>query len=46
MDLFVVDLAGTDLVLRVNWLKTFGPIVTDYSHLTMRFMKDAKWVEI
>jgi len=46
VDLFVMDLAGSDLVLGVDWLKTLGPIITNYSHLTMRFMKNAKWVEI
>lgn len=37
LDLHVMVLGGTDIVLRVAWLKLLGPVTTDYSHLTMTF---------
>ncbi|XP_061343150.1 uncharacterized protein LOC133289269 [Gastrolobium bilobum] len=33
-----------DLVLGVQWLKTLGPILTDYDHLTMKFVKGGQIV--
>lgn len=36
-DLFILDLKGSDVVLRVQWLETLGPILTDWSRLTMEF---------
>ncbi|GAU15122.1 hypothetical protein TSUD_08600 [Trifolium subterraneum] len=40
VDLFVLPLSGAELVLGVQWLKTLGPIITDYEHLTMSFTKN------
>lgn len=40
VDLFVLPLSGADIVLGVQWLKTLGPVLTDYEQLTMQFMKD------
>lgn len=37
LDLFVLPISGAELVLGVQWLKTLGPIVTDYDQLTMSF---------
>ncbi|XP_061347852.1 uncharacterized protein LOC133293322 [Gastrolobium bilobum] len=37
VDLYVLDLKGADVVLGVQWLATLGPIVTDYSKMTMTF---------
>jgi Retroviral aspartyl protease len=36
-DLFILDLEGSDVVLGVQWLETLGPILTDWSKLTMEF---------
>ena len=33
----VLLLSGTDVVLGVEWLRTMGPIVTDYTAFTMQF---------
>ncbi|PNX65654.1 hypothetical protein L195_g054648, partial [Trifolium pratense] len=33
VDLYVLPLSGAELVLGVQWLKTLGPIVTDYDKL-------------
>jgi hypothetical protein len=46
VDLFVLPLSGADIVLGVQWLKTLGPILTDYEHLTMQFMKDGLLVQL
>jgi hypothetical protein len=40
VDLFVLPLSGVELVLGVQWLKTLGPVLTDYESLTMTF-----WIE-
>ncbi|KAJ3697247.1 hypothetical protein LUZ61_000952 [Rhynchospora tenuis] len=37
IDLFVLDLEGSDVVLGVQWLETLGPILTDWSKLHMEF---------
>ncbi|XP_058725452.1 uncharacterized protein LOC131596726 [Vicia villosa] len=37
IDLFILPISGAELVLGVQWLKTLGPIVTDYEKLTMSF---------
>lgn len=36
---YILKLGGCDLVLRVNWLATLGPIVWDFSRLCMDFGK-------
>lgn len=39
VDLYVLPISGAELVLGVQWLKTLGPVLTDYNHLTMHFIK-------
>lgn len=46
MDLHVLPLYGTDLVLGVQWLKSMGPILTDYNELTMKFIRDDNIIEL
>jgi hypothetical protein len=36
-DLFILPLAGCDAVLCIRWLRTLGPILWDFSGLTMKF---------
>ncbi|XP_068639426.1 uncharacterized protein [Aristolochia californica] len=37
-EFFVIPLAGFDMVLGIKWLQTLGPIMWDFSALTMRFV--------
>ncbi|XP_068649023.1 uncharacterized protein [Aristolochia californica] len=37
-ELFVIPLAGFDMVLGIKWLKTLGPILWDFYALTMSFV--------
>ena len=46
VDLYVMPLSGADVVLGVQWLKTLGPILTDYDNLTMKFISDGKLITI
>lgn len=38
IDLHVLPLCGADIVLGVQWLKSLGPVLTDYNTLTMKFV--------
>jgi hypothetical protein len=35
MDFFVIPLVGYEMVLRVQWLRTLGPILWDFTHARM-----------
>lgn len=35
MTLYVLPIQGSDIVLGVEWLETFGPITIEYFTLTM-----------
>jgi hypothetical protein len=37
-DLFILPLAGCDVVLGIHWLRTLGPILWDFTALTMAFL--------
>jgi hypothetical protein len=39
VDLFVMPLAGFDLILGTQWLGTLGPIVWDVAARTMQFQR-------
>ena len=45
IDFHVLPICGVDLVLGVQWLKTLGPVLTDYTTLTMKFMVVGHLVE-
>jgi hypothetical protein len=36
-NLFILPLAGCDVVLGIHWLRTLGPILWDFTALTMAF---------
>ena len=46
MDLHALPLCGADIVLGVQWLKSLGPVLTDYNNLTMKFNSDGHIVEL
>lgn len=46
VDLHVLTLCGTDLVLGARWLKSLGPVLTDYNDLIMKFMHVEKIIEL
>ncbi|XP_027351311.1 uncharacterized protein LOC113862423 [Abrus precatorius] len=46
VDLHVLPISGADVVLGIQWLKLLGPIVTDYSNMTMRFIKKGRMIEL
>ena len=37
-DCLVLPLKGCDMVLGIQWLRTIGPILWDFSTLSMQFM--------
>ncbi|OMO84555.1 reverse transcriptase [Corchorus capsularis] len=43
---FILPLHGCDAVLGVQWLVTLGPILWDFSLLTMQFELDGVWRKI
>lgn len=46
VDLHVLPLCGADVVLGVQWLKSLGPVQTDYNTLTMKFIYDGTLIEL
>ncbi|KAK2387384.1 hypothetical protein QL285_061173 [Trifolium repens] len=46
VDLFVLPLSGAEIVLGVQWLKTLGPTLTDYNHLTLSFCREGKIIQL
>lgn len=46
VDLHVLPLSGADIVLGVQWIKSLGPILTDYNDLSMKFLKNGKMIEL
>ena len=45
-DFHVLPICGIDVVLDVHWLKSLGPILTDYNTLTMKFVHHGKIIEL
>lgn len=45
MDLHVLPICGANVVIGVQWLKTLGPILTDYNALSMQFFHEGHLVE-
>ncbi|KAK2407034.1 hypothetical protein QL285_042695 [Trifolium repens] len=46
VDLFVLPLSGAEIVLGVQWLRTLGPILTDYTNLTLSFCREGKIIQL
>lgn len=45
IDLHLLPLCGANIVLGVQWLRSLGPILTDYTTLSMTFMHQGRTVE-
>lgn len=46
IDFHVLSLCGADVVLGVQWLKSLGPVLTNYNTLTMKFIYGDKMTEL
>jgi len=46
IDLYPLDLSGTDVVLGVQWLTQVSPFIMDYNGPFMRFMWEGQMIEL
>ncbi|KAI4305619.1 hypothetical protein L6164_028975 [Bauhinia variegata] len=46
VDLYLLPLMGADVVLGIPWLKSLGPVLTDYDQLVLKFVKEGQIVEL
>lgn len=46
VDLYLLDLRGSEVVLGTPWLKQLGPVLMDYQTLTMKFVHGPDCVEL
>lgn len=46
VDFHVLSLCSVDVVLGVQWLKSLGPVLTNYNTLTMKFIYGGKMTEL
>ena len=46
IDLHVLPVSGINIVLGVHWLRTLGPVLTDYANLSMQFFYDGRLVTL
>lgn len=42
----MLPIAGANVILRVQWLRSLGPVLTDYTNLRMQFFYDGRLVEL
>ncbi|OMO81561.1 reverse transcriptase [Corchorus capsularis] len=46
LDLYILDIHGAEVVLGVQWLSQLGPILMDFSGLTMTFLHEGEMVTL
>lgn len=46
VDHHMLPLCGVNLMLGMQWLKTLGPLLTDYNDLTMKFIYGEQLIEL
>jgi len=46
VDLYVLPIAGANVILRVQWLKSLVPVLIDDNALTMQFFHNGSLVEL
>jgi len=37
VDLYVLPIAGANVILGIQWLQSLGPVLADYNTLTIQF---------
>jgi len=46
LDLYILLISGANIVFGVQWLKTLGPVLTNYNTLSMQFFYQDRLVEL
>eukprot|EP00256_Glycine_max_P065521 XP_025980116.1 uncharacterized protein K02A2.6-like [Glycine max] len=46
IDMYVLPIVGANLVLGVQWLKSLGPVLTNYNSMLMKFFHEGQLVEL
>ena len=46
VDLYVLPISGANVVLGVQWLKSLGPVLTDYNTLSMQFLSEGRVIKL
>lgn len=46
LDLYILPISGANIILGVQWLKTLGPVLTNYNTLSMQFFHQDQLVEL
>lgn len=46
LDLYILPISDANVVLSVQWLKSLGPVLTDYNSLCMKFFYAGQLVEL
>ena len=46
LDLYILPIFGADIVFGVQWLKTLGPVLTNYNTLSMQLFYQDRLVEL
>ena len=46
VDFYVLPIARANAILGVQWLRSLGPVLTDYTNLRMQFFYDGRLVEL
>lgn len=46
IDLYILPISGANVILEVQWLKTLGPVLTNYNTISMQFFHQDQFVEL
>ena len=46
LDLYILPISDANIILSVQWLKTLGPVLTNYNTLSMQFFHQDQLVEL
>ena len=45
-DLRVLQMGGSDMVLGVDWMKKYSPLIFDFNEMTLSFTKEGKQIKL